>query len=332
MRVVKDLKAARYVDDINASADFMGPGAILTNMYQAEILDLVRRRFYLGQRIKQTPATGQPTRYFEQTAIPTASYTDPRVISVTATQPTRVERYATLKGLVAQINYSIFDTEVNQQQGQFEYLEAKDLTDTIDSVLNLHDRGLWTGTDTDLIVPTTNQYFGISGQIVRATQVGSVSQISQISSTASLVDSCKTQVSRMVSRTDFEVRPESIYINPLTGDLFDQEAKQFQLYFNETEIMPGVIVKALPTQAGLLPLIPDAALSVLAGNSATTFLHAMFILSDGFIEYHWLTNPLPRVFQLGLLQNLASQFTVVKFGTVIVKGPAYAHSVVLTER
>jgi len=324
-------KSPHFVEDIGASADFMGPGAILTNMYQAEILDLVRRRFYLGQRIKQTPATGQPTRYFEQLTIPSATFTDPRNITTTPSTPTRVEKYAVLKGLVAQINYSIFDTEVNQQQGQFEYLEAKDLSDTIDGVLNLHDRALWTGTDTDLIVPTTNQYFGISGQIVRATQVGAVSQISQVGSGASLIDSVKTQVSNMVSRTDFEVRPESIYINPLTGDLFDQEAKQFQLYLNETEIIPGVIVKALPTQAGILPLIPDAALSVLTGNGGLR-LHAMFILSDGLIEYHWLTNPLPRVFQLGLLSNLAAQFTVVKFGCVIVKGPAYAHSVVLTER
>lgn len=329
----KTIKAATFVEDINASADFMGPGAILTNMYQAEILDLVRRRFYLGQRIAQTPATGQPSRFFEQQEIPVATFTDPRVIAPTASQPKRVEKYLTLKGLAGQINYSLFDTEVNTQQGQFEYLEAKDLSDLIDGVLKLHDQALWTGSDTDLIVPTTNQYFGISGQIIRAPSIGGVSQRLDIGSSASLVDAIKTQVATMVARTDYEVRPSGIYLNPLLGDLFDQEAKTSQQWFNETEILRGVVVKAIPTQVGPLPLIPDAALSVLAGSgSPTQKLYSAFILSEEFVEYHWLTSPLPRVFQLGLLANLAAQFTVVKFGAVVAKGPAYAHAVVTTQR
>lgn len=330
----KTIKAAVFVDDINASADFMGPGAILTNMYQAEILDLVRRRFYLGQRIAQTPATGQPSRYFEQQAIPTAAFTDPRIIAPTASQPTRVERYLTLKGIAGQINYSLFDTEVNSQQGMFEFLEAKDLSDLIDGCLKLHDQALWTGSDTDLIVPTTSQYFGISGQIIRAPQLGGINQRLDIGNSASLVDAIKTQVATMVSRTDFEVRPSGVYLNPLLGDLFDQEAKTSQQWFNETEILRGVIVKAIPTQVGPLPLIPDAALSVLPGGSgvAGRKLYSAFILSEEFVEYHWLTSPLPRVFQLGLLANLAAQFTVVKFGAVVAKGPQYAHAVVTTER
>ncbi len=55
--------------DLHAAADFMGPGAIEVNQYQTEILDIVRRRGVFGQRIKQVPATGHPSRYFEQTAI-----------------------------------------------------------------------------------------------------------------------------------------------------------------------------------------------------------------------------------------------------------------------
>src|SRR5271167_4345930 len=163
-----NLKPAVFVGDVSAAADYLAPGAIEINRYQAEIFDLVRRRFVFGQRINQVPATGQPSRYFEQLAIPTAVFTDPRIISATASQPSRVERVVTLKALIAQINYSLFDVEVNQQQGQFAYLEAKDLTDTVDSVLKLHDQMLWTGTDTNLIVPTSLQYYGSSGQIVSA--------------------------------------------------------------------------------------------------------------------------------------------------------------------
>src|SRR5882724_6770263 len=197
-----------FVGTVSAAADFMGPGAIEINRYQAEILDLVRRRFVLGQRINQTPATGQPSRYFEQLTIPAAGFTDPRVIAPTASQPTRIEQVATLKALVSQINYSIFDVEVNQQQGQFAYLEAKDLTDSVDSVLKQHDLALWTGSDTNLVVPTTNQYFGISGQIVSATFVGTapVAGFTQnkVLTTTHLVDGIKTQVAAMVSRQDFE--------------------------------------------------------------------------------------------------------------------------------
>jgi len=330
-----DVKTGRFVGTISAAADYLAPGAIEVNRYQAEILDLVRRRFYLGQRINQVPATGQPSRYFEQLGIPSAQYTDPRVISVTASQPTRVEKTITLKAIVAQLNYSMFDVEVNQQQGQFAYLEAKDLTDAVDSVLKQHDLGLWVGNDTSLTVPTTTQYAGISGQILNAAAVGTppagFSQNVPIAGNASLVDSTKTQVAKMVSRTDFEVKPSGFYGNPMGLDLFDQEAKTLQLYYNETEVVPGVIVKAIPTQAGLLPLIPDAGLPVLAQGTGK-FQYEFFILSEEFVEYHWLTSPVPRVFQLGLLSNLAAQFVIIKFGAVVAKAASYAHSHLYTVR
>jgi hypothetical protein len=325
------VKSAVFVGDVAAAADYLAPGAIEINRYQAEIFDLVRRRFVFGQRINQVPATGQPSRYFEQLAIPTAQFTDPRVISATATQPQRVERVVTLKALIAQINYSLFDVEVNQQQAQFAYLEAKDLTDTVDSVLKLHDTALWNGNDNSLVVPTTSQYFGVSGQIASAALVGAYPSVVTIGGTASLVDGYKTAVAQMVTRQDYEVRPSAIYMPPLLADLFDQEAKTVQLYFNEVEVVPGTIVKALPTQAGVLPLVPDAGLGTLPSLGGTT-QYAGIIVMEEFIEYHWLTSPVPRVFQLGLVGNLAGQFVVVKFGSVVVKGPGYAHRIVVTSR
>lgn len=326
------IKPAMFVGDVSAAADYLAPGAIEINRYQAEIFDLVRRRFVFGQRINQVPATGQPSRYFEQLAIPTATFTDPRVISVAATQPQRVERVVTLKALIAQINYSLFDVEVNQQQGQFAYLEAKDLTDTVDSVLKQHDTALWTGSDTSLVLPSTTQYFGVSGQIQTAATVGAYAPAYTVTPTGSLVDGFKTAVAQMVTRQDYEVRPSAIYLNPLLADLFDQEAKTVQLYFNEVEVIPGVIVKALPTQAGVLPLVPDAGLANVTAMGGTTNLYSGLIIMEEFIEYHWLTSPVPRVFQLGLVGNLAGQFVVVKFGAVVVKGPGYAHRIINTTR
>lgn len=326
----RQMSPAMFVGDISAAADYLAPGAIEVNRYQAEIFDLVRRRGVFGQRINQTPATGQPSRYFEQQAIPTAAFTSTRQIAATASQPNRVERPVTLKALVAQINYSLFDVEVNQQQGQFAYLEAKDLTDTVDGTLKLHDQALWTGTDTDLVVPTTTQYFGISGQLLNAPTIGAFGPTVTLGAAASLVDGFKTTVAQMISRQDFEVRPSAIYLNPLLADLFDQEAKAIQLYFNEVEVIPGVIVKALPTQAGVLPLVPDPFIPVNPTGALNQY--AGFVIMEEFIEYHWLTSPVPRVFQLGLVGNLAGQFVVVKFGGVVAKGASYAHRLVLTVR
>src|SRR5258708_37280586 len=155
--------------EIHAAADYLGPGAVEVPMYQSEITDLVRRRGVFGQRIKQVPATGHPSRFFEETAIPSpaasSGFVDPRNIVAPLVTPTRVERSVPLKALVAQINYNLFDMELGQQQSQFAYLQAKDLADTVDGVLRTHDIALWNGTDTSLSSPTTAQYFGAAAQI-----------------------------------------------------------------------------------------------------------------------------------------------------------------------
>ncbi len=71
--------------DLYASADYLGPGAIEVDRYQTEIFDIVRRRGVFGQRIKQVPATGHPSRFFEETAIPAPTaaqaFVDPRNIA-----------------------------------------------------------------------------------------------------------------------------------------------------------------------------------------------------------------------------------------------------------
>src|ERR1700749_3806997 len=118
--------------------DYIGPGAIEVNRYQSEITDIVRRRGVFGQRVRQVPATGHPSRFFEQTAIASpsmaAGFVDPRNIVTTVNAPTRVERSVPLKALVSQINYNLFDLEVGVQQSQFAYLQAKDLADSVDGL------------------------------------------------------------------------------------------------------------------------------------------------------------------------------------------------------
>ena len=317
--------------EISATADYIGPGAIEVPIYQTEILDLVRRRGVFGQRIKQVPATGHPSRFFEETAIPSpaasAAFVDPRNIVPSIVQPTRVERSVPLKALVAQINYNLFDLELGKQQSQFAYLQAKDLTDTVDGVLRTHDIALWSGSDTSLASPTTAQYFGATGQIVAGGNTAT------IGTTQSIVDGFKSTIAQMLANSGFGVRPTAIYANPVLLDLIDRELKsEFNVVLNTKAIEGGLTVKMLSTQAGDIPLIPEWTLSYTGTPGSGTAVLPAYIVTEDLIEYHWLGEPNPRVFQLGLQGSLASQYAVVKFGAVVVKGASYAHYQVLVDR
>jgi hypothetical protein len=310
--------------DLAAAADFLGPGAIEVNRYQSEITDIVRRRGVFGQRIKQVPATGHPSRFFEQTAInsPSAAnaFVDPRNIVATVGTPTRLERSVPLKALVSQINYNLFDVEVGAQQSQFAYLQAKDLADSVDGLMRTHDVALWAGNDTSLSTPTTLQYFGASGQILAGGNVSNVA-VGQ-----SITDNIKTTIANMVANSSFAVRPSAIYANPVLCDLIDQEMKtMFNVVLNTIEVTSGVRVKALSTQAGEIPIIPDWALAYTGTVGSGTANLPAYIVSEDMIEYHWLTDANPRVFQLGLPGSLAAQNVIVKFGAIVVKGASYAH-------
>jgi hypothetical protein len=316
--------------DLSAAADYLVPGAVEVNRYQSEITDIVRRRGVFGQRIKQVPATGHPSRFFEQTAIvsPTAAlgFVNPTSIAATVGSPTRVERSVPLKALVSQINYNLFDIEIGTQQSQFAFLQAKDLADTVEGLMRTHDVALWNGNDTSLSAPTTAQYYGAAGQITGGGNTFSAA------ASDSIVDTFKSAVAQMVANSSYEVRPTAIYANPVLLDLIDREMKSaYNTVLSTTEIAAGLRVKALSTQAGELPLIPEWTLSY-TGSGGPGSVFPCYIVSEDMVEYHWLTDANPRVFQLGLTGNLASQLVVVKFGAAVVKGASYAHAKVTVNR
>src|SRR5438309_11960143 len=235
---------AQFID-LHAAADFLGPGVVEVNRYQTEITDLVRRRGVFGQRIKQVPATGHPSRFFEEIDIPGLSaanaFVDPRNIAPVVTSPSRVERSLPLKALVSQINYNLFDIEVGSQQSQFAYLQAKDLADSVEGLMRTHDVALWNGNDTSLCTPTTTQYLGAIGQIVAGGNTHTVQ------TTESIVDGIKGVIAGMVANSSFEVRPTAIYANPVLLDLIDRELKsEFNVVLSTTEITGGLRVKPCP--------------------------------------------------------------------------------------
>ncbi len=319
---------------LDAAADFLGNGAIEVNMYETEIMDLVRRSTPALQRFDSPPATGHPHRYFEQTAIATAAFTDPRNITPVATSPTRVERSALIRALTNQTNLSLFDVDVTRQQGQFAYLEAKDINDLISSAEVLRGQQIWIGTAANVNDSGSTSYCGILTQVTNQVTV---------SAGSSIIDALKTKVAGMVANLTFTVKPTAIYLNPLLSDMIDQEAKSQQVYMNETTIEGGLVVKTLQTQAGPLPLISDPYIPFdstakygFAAPPAGSSNYYAVILTDKEVELPYIggvdQNPNPRLFQLGLLGGLQGQYVMVKFDTVIAKGPSYAHAVVAVVR
>jgi hypothetical protein len=129
------------------------------------------------------------------------------------------------------------------------------------------------------------------------------------------------------------VRPTAIYANPVLLDLIDREMKSdFNVVLSTREIEAGFTVKMLSTQAGDLPLIPDWSLAYTGTPGSGSAVLPAYIVTEDLIEYHWLSDPNPRVFQLGVPGSLASQYVVVKFGAPVVKGASYAHYQVLVDR
>lgn len=316
--------------DIHAAADFIGPGAVEVPLYQTEVFDICRRSSPFGQRIRHVPATGHPSRFFEETSLPnpgTAGFVDPRSISAPVVTPTRVERSVPLKAIVAQINYNLFDIELGNQQQQFAYLQAKDLVDTVSGVMVTHDVALWNGNDTSLSSPTTTQYYGAAAQIAAGGNTVT------IGTSASIVDGIKSAVAEMVASNGYAVRPTAIYANPVLLDLIDREVKsEFNVVLSTESITGGLRVKMLSTQAGDLPLIPDWSLSYTGTPGSGSAVLPAYIVTEDLIEYHWLGDPTPRIFQLGTPGSLAQQYVAVKFGGVVVKGANYAHYQVLVDR
>ncbi len=252
---------------------------------------------------------------------------DPRNIVATVATPTRVERSVPLKALVSQINYNLFDIEVGAQQSQFAFLQAKDLADAVEGLMRTHDVALWNGNDTSLSAPTTSQYFGVIGQI----SGGGNSYTIHVGD--SIVDELKGVIAQMVANSSYEVRPTAIYANPVLLDLIDREMKSaYNVVLSTAEIQGGLRVKTLSTQAGELPLIPEWSLGYTGTPGSGTSVLPCYIVSEDMIEYHWLTDANPRVFQLGVPGSLQSQMVVVKFGAVVVKGASYAHYEVKVNR
>lgn len=324
-----------------AAADFLSTGAVEVPIFEREILDVVRRESVTLNRLSsaQTPATGHPHRYFEQTAIATAAAVDPRNLSATPTGPTRVERYLPIKAATAQSNLSLFDKDVTEQQGQFASVVAKDVDDIISGITIKRAQMFWTGSDTSLTTPTTLEWMGALAQISGSQTIPQVT----IGAGSSIIDGIKSEIAALMSQAGYVVRPTAIYLNPTLADLIDKEAKASRITLDSVEVVAGVTVSAISTQAGKLPLVADvfmptdtAAKYGFSAPAAGYQNYYAVILMEKLVEMPVISgreyNPNPRLFQLGLVGNLSGQFVGVMFDSLVIKGATYAHAVLAVVR
>ena len=327
---------AQFVGSMDAAADFLGNGAIEVNMYETEIFDLVRRSSPIMERVRAEPANGHPHRFFEESAIAQGAFTDPRTISYSPGGPTRSEKVIYIKAMVNGSNFGLFDVQVTQQQGQFSYVEAKDVNDIISGIQVVRCQKIWQGSDTSYTSPATIEYYGLLNQIT---------QQATIAPGASIIDGLKAQVAKMVANTSYVVRPTAIWVNPIVGDFIDREAKAQQITMNTVEVVAGVKVKALSTQAGELPIISTdpflpSTTDTSYGFSAPPAGYKNYmcaILSEPLITRPYIdggknNGGMPQLFQLGLVGDLQKKFVAVVFDAVLAKGPGYAHCVVAIQR
>ncbi|MFF2015002.1 hypothetical protein [Paenibacillus sp. NPDC058177] len=315
--------------EVKAALQFQSPGALITDDFQKEITDTLRRNSILDGRMNYTPATGDISTYYEQNTINGGVSVDPRNISSSATSNPRTPHGVKIKAITNQVDFGLYDNLLGKQQDNFPELRSKDLADMLNGVGLYHGKMLWRGTDTNLMVPTNLQYVGIPKQITNTFSVGIG---------ASIVSAICAKVASMIASETYELMPTAIYIHPLALHYLAEEEKLAS--FNSTHIsnlskttIAGLSVQAIQTAAGVLPLIPEPFMP--SAKNATRVENTDYgfaIVTESMIEYHYVGDKGIMLFELGTTGNLAESYVGVKFGAPVAKGPGYAHAYGVVER
>lgn len=310
--------------DMNAALTYTTePGGMrIDDLFQPQILDILRRRGVFGQRIPAVPATGNPSRYIEEVALPgNQAFVDPQNLVGTPGTPNRTPKSLEIKALIGQMDFSLFNVEVSQQQGQFPALETRDFNNLVDGMMKVHDKALWTGTSTGPTDSVGLQYSGYYNQLDDASNPFTTG----VAAGVSIIDTFRNLVAQMMSDEDNEVIPTASYWHPLAIDFMEKEAKELEITFTSLEVTPGRTVNAIRTAAGDIPIIPDPLMGkvqITDPNDA----YPVAIVTEPLIEYHYVTTPEPRVFELGLAAGLARKRVVLKFGAPVYKAADRAHA------
>jgi hypothetical protein len=317
-----DQAVAQFVD-FKAAAQIIAPGAIITDDFQKEIVDSLRRSSILEGRMNYVPATGDFSTYYEQNTINGGAFVDPRIVTATPSSNARTPHSLKVKAITNEVVFGHYDLTLGQQQNNFPELKAKDLNDMINGVGLVHGKALWRGTDTSLSVPTTLSYVGLSAQITNTFTVAD---------TASIVDAIRAKVAAMVASEKYLLMPTAIYIHPIAHHYLEQEEKDksnnlTQISSLTKTTVGGLQVLAIMTAAGILPLIPEPFMTfAVNGTDATKTDYGIAIVTEPMIEYHYVGKKDAFLFQLGTVVDIQEKYVAIKYGAPVAKGPGYAHA------
>lgn len=312
--------------DMQAATAFYN-GLVQVDQYDTIIEDHLRRSGVMGRRITKRIASGDPSRWVIQTAFGAAQFSDKRTLAFSAQTPTRTEGAVTLKAITGEIKFGLYNQLLGQVMPANFNTKAQDLSDMIGSLVRLHDKAIWTGTDTvdgSLVgAGSSTQYVSVPTQISTT--------LVTIASTASIISTIRTQVAKLMASETYEVRPSAIYCHPQVIDFIEQEwIAAGNNTLPQVEVVPGIRVSAIRTAAGDLPLIPDPYLAAnpswasSAPSGQTNYPFA--ICDESMIEYHHLPGTdRPMLFQLGQTTALENDYVAVMFGGLVVKGGSVAH-------
>lgn len=307
------------------------PGGLrVDDIFQPDVADRQRRRNAIGQRLNNKPATGVPSRWLEKDALPGGqAFADPYTMTgATTGTPQRTPHYLELKALMGEYQSGTFNTEVTAQQGVFRGQDEEDMQDTLDGLLRKHDRAIWQGAASSISVApnssvaATLEYCGIFNQLSAASNQFTDS----VAAGASIVQALMTLVAEICAQDDEEFMPTAIYMAPLVYNFICLELEgRTQFWGQEVEVTAGKRVKSIATAAGDLPLVTDnfmGSVTIATADDAWPLV----ILTEDLVEYHYLTTPDVRIFEMPRT-NIAynAKRVMVKFGALGMKRAANAH-------
>lgn len=309
-------------------ADYNTSHYIHLPIFQDGMLDELRRDYTILERIKAVPATGQPSRYWEQTKLPqNTAFVDVRGGGSGFTGYSkdevdedygRVEKSLYLKCQVGRVKFTLFDQEIVKQQGDSVAvaLLKKDMDDMMVQFYRKKNDAIWNGTATKPDDSATNDYCGLLTQIGEAKAT-----IAASDTTTRMAQVIRTEIAKQVADKDWDKKVTAIYANPLTIDLLEQELEKDSPNYrvnNQVEIMPGVTCTAIQTQAGRLPIIPDVYIPV--KDDTGKQVHHLILMNEAMVERHYLTTPEPRVFKMTQDENLLDDYIAICFDAIVLKG------------
>jgi hypothetical protein len=312
---------------LNAAIDNHN-GAVLTDMFQNEVLDLTSKAGELAKHITYRPATGQISRYIERISANPGVASDPRNIGPAGINVDRQERSVLVKAITNRVDFGLFDSLVYEGQGKlFGDLKAMDIKAMVEGILLTRDDKLWNGADVVSGAQTGDgsslEYAGLLKQITNTLTIDVATDF---------VAAVRKKVAQMVQAAP-AAKPTAIYVSPVLLSIIEEETRNSvgAMRFIQSDIKQGVAglgINGIVTAAGVLPIYPDVFLpQATNGSDATKTDYTFAIISEPNVEFHYVGQPNVMVYELVQKDNLNSGYTGVLFGAPVAKGAGVAHAV-----